>query len=108
MTKRSLPQLFKLGVLTSATLLALSAHASQQERKTNQQEKNNRHDDDDDRDNERGKRGLIALPTGQYVTPTAMKDAVPQFMNPQLAAYPNFVAGEAVRSRLSPDGTTLA
>jgi YVTN family beta-propeller protein len=25
-----------------------------------------------------------------------------------LAAYPNFVAGEAVRSRLSPDGTTLA
>ena len=31
-----------------------------------------------------------------------------QFLNPGLPAYPNFVAGEAVRSQLSPDGTTLA
>ena len=29
-------------------------------------------------------------------------------LNPGLPAYPNFVAGEAVRSQLSPDGTTLA
>ena len=50
----------------------------------------------------------IALPTGQYVTPTALKDAEQQFLNPGLPAYPDFVAGEAVRSRLSPDGTTLA
>src|SRR6476660_2979061 len=46
--------------------------------------------------------------TGQYVTPTAVKDAVQQFLNPGLPAYPNFVAGEAVRSQLSPDGSTLA
>ena len=31
-----------------------------------------------------------------------------QFLNPGLPAYPNFIAGEAVRSQLSPDGTTLA
>jgi YVTN family beta-propeller protein len=46
--------------------------------------------------------------TGQFITPTAPAGAVQQFLNPGLAAYPNFVAGEAVRSRLSPDGTTLA
>jgi YVTN family beta-propeller protein len=46
--------------------------------------------------------------TGQYVTPTALRGAVQQFLNPNLAAYPNFIAGEAVRSQLSPDGKTLA
>src|SRR6516164_4074941 len=46
--------------------------------------------------------------TGQYVTPTALPRAVQQFLNPNLAAYPNFIAGEAVRSQLSPDGKTLA
>ena len=50
----------------------------------------------------------VPLPTGQYVTPTAITGAVQQFLNPGLPAYPNFVAGEAVRSQLSPDGTTLA
>ena len=56
-------------------------------------------------------RGHVAaqrLATGQYVTPTALRDSVQQFLNPGLAAYPNFIAGEAVRSQLSPDGTTLA
>ena len=48
------------------------------------------------------------LATGQYVTPTALRGAVQQFLNPGLSAYPNFVAGEAVRSQLSPDGKTLA
>lgn len=48
------------------------------------------------------------LPTGQFVTPKAMRAAVQQFLNPGLAAYPDFVAGEAVRSQLSPDGNTLA
>jgi YVTN family beta-propeller protein len=48
------------------------------------------------------------LATGQFVTPTALRGAVQQFLNPGLSAYPNFVAGEAVRSQLSPDGTTLA
>src|SRR5215475_14243444 len=46
--------------------------------------------------------------TGQYVTPTAMRGAVQQFLNPKLPGYPDFVAGEAVRSQLSPDGKTLA
>jgi YVTN family beta-propeller protein len=46
--------------------------------------------------------------TGQYITPTAIRGAVQQFLNPGLPAYPNFIAGEAVRSQLSPDGTTLA
>jgi DNA-binding beta-propeller fold protein YncE len=48
------------------------------------------------------------LATGQHVTPTLLSGAVQQSLNPGLSAYPNFVAGEAVRSQLSPDGTTLA
>lgn len=50
----------------------------------------------------------VQLATGQFVTPLAVRGAVQQFLNPGLPAYPNFVAGEAVRSQLSPDGTTLA
>ncbi len=46
--------------------------------------------------------------TGQYVTPTASPEFVQQFLNPGLAKYPSFIAGEAVKSQLSPDGTTLA
>src|SRR5262245_39844108 len=45
---------------------------------------------------------------GHYVTPTAPREAVQQFLNPKLPAYPDFIAGEAVRSQLSPDGKTLA
>jgi YVTN family beta-propeller protein len=52
--------------------------------------------------------GALQLATGQYITPVAMAGAVQQALNPGLAGYPNFVAGEAVRSQLSPDGTTLA
>ena len=48
------------------------------------------------------------LATGQYITPLAVRGAKQQFLNPGLPAYPNFIAGEAVRSRLSPDGRTLA
>jgi len=56
-----------------------------------------------------GNNGTLPLPTGQYVTPTApLTNAVQQDLNPGLPAYPKFVAGEAVRSQLSPDGTTLA
>jgi hypothetical protein len=46
--------------------------------------------------------------TGQYISPLAVPDSMQQFLNPGLPAYPNFVAGEAVRSQLSPDGKTLA
>jgi YVTN family beta-propeller protein len=50
----------------------------------------------------------LQLATGQYITPTFIRGSVQQFLNPGLPAHPNFVAGEAVRSQLSPDGTTLA
>jgi DNA-binding beta-propeller fold protein YncE len=50
----------------------------------------------------------LQLATGQYVTPTAPAGSVQQFLNPGLPAYPGFIAGEAVRSQLSPDGSTLA
>jgi hypothetical protein len=50
----------------------------------------------------------LQLATGQFVTPTAARGALQQFLNPGLPAYPSFIAGEAVRSQLSPDGTTLA
>ena len=56
-----------------------------------------------------GNNGTLPLPTGQYVTPTApLTNAIQQQLNPGLTNYPNFVAGEAVRSQLSPDCTTLA
>ena len=56
-----------------------------------------------------GNNGTLPLPTGQYVTPTVeLTRALQQDLNPGLSAYPKFVAGEAVRSQLSPDGTTLA
>jgi YVTN family beta-propeller protein len=50
----------------------------------------------------------LQLATGQLVTPTAARGSVQQFLNPGLPAYPGFIAGEALRSQLSPDGTTLA
>ncbi len=50
----------------------------------------------------------VQLATGQLITPSAVRGAVQQFLNPGLPGYPNFVAGEAVRSQLSPDGKTLA
>jgi YVTN family beta-propeller protein len=55
-----------------------------------------------------GNNGTLLLPTGQYVTPQAVPGALQQPLNPNLPAYPGFVAGEAVRSQLSPDGATLA
>ncbi len=92
MKRSALNRLFKVSVLTSATLLAWSVRAHLQERDRGVDPQAN----------------IASLPTGQSVTPTALDDAVQQLLNPGLTAYPNFVAGEAVRSRLSPDGTTLA
>src|SRR5215813_633969 len=79
--------LLALGVIAAAVLLALQARA----------------DDEDSRTLTR-----VQLPTGQYTTPLALPGAVQQFLNPGLPAYPDFIAGEAVRAQLSPDGTTLA
>ena len=47
-------------------------------------------------------------PPGLFITPTALSHAVQQVLNPGLANYPNFVAGQAVKAVVSPDGRTLA
>src|SRR5438034_8702275 len=47
-------------------------------------------------------------PPGLYITPTALPNAAQQELNPGLKNYPNFVAGEAVKAVVSPDGKTLA
>src|SRR5271165_1500164 len=49
----------------------------------------------------------ISLPTGMSITPTAAPHSVLQLLNPGLANLPNYVAGQAVSTALSPDGTTL-
>jgi DNA-binding beta-propeller fold protein YncE len=52
--------------------------------------------------------GKSATPPGLFITPTALENAVQQVLNPGLTNYPNYVAGEAVKAVVSPDGTTLA
>src|SRR5215831_11302301 len=49
-----------------------------------------------------------ATPPGLFITPTALDHSVQQVLNPGLTNYPNFVAGEAVKAVVSPDGKTLA
>src|SRR4051794_6202210 len=56
-----------------------------------------------------GNNGTLPTPPGLFVTPTApLTGAIQQPLNPGLANYPDFVAGQAVKSALSPDGRTLA
>ncbi len=50
----------------------------------------------------------VDTPPGLYITPTALPSAAQQVLNPGLANYPDFVAGEAVKEAVSPDGKTLA
>src|SRR5262245_39546804 len=90
--KNRSPKLFVLGVAALAVVLALAARADVRAQGNN---------------NGRDPKGPL-LATGQYVTPEFVKGAVQQFLNPGFAAYPDFIAGEAVRSQLSPDGATLA
>jgi DNA-binding beta-propeller fold protein YncE len=86
-TKPTLRSLLELAIVAAAVQVAPLAHADDQDRS----------------------RSLpMQIPSGQYVTPTYVRNSVQQFLNPQLAAYPDFVAGEAVKSQLSPDGKTLA
>ncbi|KDB10291.1 phosphoesterase [Burkholderia sp. lig30] len=92
MRNHPLERAFRLCVVASAVLLAIQGA---------------RADSDDERGFTEHSRG-IPLATGQYITPRHLDGAVLQPLNPGLPAYPNFVAGEAVRSQLSPDGTTLA
>ena len=97
MTTRSLKHLLTLGALTTMAIVALSAPATLLGK-----DKDKDKDDDDDLP------AIVQLATGQFVTPTILSDVVQQYLNPGLPAYPNFVAGEAVRSQLSPDGSILA
>ena len=85
MKNHLLPKMFRLALIASAVMLVGRANADLP-----------------------GNTGALPLPTGQSVTPTFVNGAVQLYLNPGLPAYPNFVAGEAVRSQLSPDGTTLA
>ena len=91
MKKRTLQSLLTLMVFTSAALLVLAVRADLQEQTAERQDL--KHESDrDGRDNKNGRRdhgndsdhGLVQLPTGQFVTPTALEDAVQQYLNPGL------------------------
>ena len=49
----------------------------------------------------------LPLPSGQFVTPTFATGARLQFLNPGLENYPTHVVGDAVKTAVSPDGSTL-
>src|SRR6266446_6926640 len=74
------------------TVLAFAGLASAQ--------RSEKPDDDDDKKS--------PTPPGLYITPTALANAVQQPLNPGLPSYPDFVAGQAVKGVVSPDGKTLA
>src|SRR5262245_405645 len=106
MTNRSILRLLKLSAVIAAALVALSARPDLRANAgSDQRQSQHANEEDDDRQDQKR---LVPLPTGQLITPTFIDGAVQQYLNPRLTAYPNFVAGEAVRSQLSPDGTTLA
>jgi len=48
------------------------------------------------------------IPTGQYVSPFVVPNSNFQALNPGVSQLPNFIAGGAVSTAKSPDGTTLA
>ena len=49
----------------------------------------------------------ILLPTGALITPLAADGSSYQVLNPQLPTRPDFIAGEAVTTAVSPDGRTM-
>jgi YVTN family beta-propeller protein len=89
MKNRPIGYVVKAAVLIGAVLLTVSVRATLQDRSAGRQQ------------------GAL-LPSGHAITPAAAQNAVQLYLNPGLTAYPDFVAGQAVRSTLSPDGTTLA
>jgi hypothetical protein len=88
MQKLKFQTLLKIAMLASAAQIVVPAHA-QKPLKNEQRQR-------------------MQLATGQFITPTAAHGSVQQMLNPGLAQYPDFIASEAVRSQLSPDGKTLA
>ena len=113
MTKRFLFRFALLMVLSSASVLAFSLPSSLREIQGNEADRGNGRKGSDEPRGDNGNhngwfRQGARLPSGHYITPAAINDAVQTNLNPGLPAYPDFVAGMAVRSRLSPDGQTLA
>jgi YVTN family beta-propeller protein len=112
LTKRFVFRLALLTVLGSASVLAFSVPSAFFEIDPGDADRATDKKSDEqpgDNGNHNGWfRKAERLPSGHYITPTAIDDAVQTYLNPQLPAYPDFVAGMAVRSRLSPDGETLA
>jgi DNA-binding beta-propeller fold protein YncE len=51
--------------------------------------------------------GPTLLPNGQYIAPLAAPGAVYQTLDPMLPDHPHYRAGQAVRTAVSPDGSTL-
>ena len=62
--------------------------------------------DDDDDDNSSAAKPAD-LPTGMRITPTAAPGARFSALNPDLPDAPDFTAGQAVTTAVSPDGSTL-
>ncbi|GAB2923517.1 alkaline phosphatase family protein [Paraburkholderia jirisanensis] len=85
----------RLGAIASAVLIATNVYADRDGHGNGNGNGNNSSDS-------------AQVPSGQYVTPKAVHGSDQQFLNPGLPGHPDFVAGEAVRSQLSPDGRTLA
>src|ERR1700687_3307962 len=83
MPNRSLQQLLKLPVITSAAILALSARADLRERAADDR-RGGEHDDRGGHDDRQEHKRLLRLATGQYITPTFMDGAVQPYLNPGL------------------------
>jgi hypothetical protein len=47
------------------------------------------------------------VPSGQTITPTAAPGSVFQDLNPGLPDHPDYRAGQAIKTAISPDGSTL-
>jgi YVTN family beta-propeller protein len=84
-------KLYCVALLALATLLPATLNAQR----------------DHDRDHDHEGNATLT-PPGLSITPTALPHAAQQVLNPGLVNYPNFVAGEAVKAVVSPDGQTLA
>ncbi|HWC20229.1 MAG TPA: beta-propeller fold lactonase family protein, partial [Terriglobales bacterium] len=97
---KSYQRWLRLAALLLVAVLALPTVAHSW-KDSDDRSKRVRGDDDD-------KNQKPQTPPGLYITPTALPHAVQQVLNPGLVNYPNFVAGEAVKSVVSPDGKTLA
>ena len=97
-------RMFKFNGLPKATALVLTilVSAGLANARRNERPK----DDDDDKKS--------PTPPGLFITPKVLHNAVQQELNPGLTLpyfatnYPDFVAGEAVKVVVSPDGKTLA